>query len=104
MIDRYKSELPSEGRVVVINDDSEVFVSHVPKLDLIPVEVKEVEVGEPVTAPNPIQKIKDWCDLCFEAYKQYPDRSQIKKAWLDLTGKDLSDKALDLLIEKLGIG
>jgi len=102
MIDRYKSELPSEGRVVVISDDSEVFVSHIPKLDLVPVEVKEVD--EPVTGPNPIKKISEWCNLCYETHNQYPSRDQIKKAWFDLTGNVLSDKALDLLIEKLGIG
>ena len=108
MIDRYKSELPSEGRVVIVNDDSEVFVSHVPRLDLVPVEITEGEnisdgQNEPVTGQNPIERIKDWCNLCFEKYKQYPNREQIKQAWLDLTGKDLSDIALDLLIEKLGI-
>jgi energy-coupling factor transporter ATP-binding protein EcfA2 len=109
MINSYKSELPSEGRVVVISDDSEVFVSHVPKLDLVPVEIAEDEniadnKNEPVAGQNPIERIKDWCRLCYETHEQYPDRSQIKQAWLDLTGKDLSDKALDLLIEKLGIG
>jgi len=106
MIDRYKSELPSEGRVVIVNDDSEVFCSHIPKLDLIPVEVSE-DIGDshndPVASPNPIERIKDWCVLCYQTHNQYPSREQIKKAWHDLTGKDLSDKALDLLIEKLGI-
>jgi hypothetical protein len=107
MIDRYKSELPSEGRVVVINDDSEVFISHIPKLDLVPVEVNEDisdSQNDPVAVLNPIERIKDWCALCYETHNQYPNRDQIKKAWHDLTGKDLSDKALDLLIEKLGIG
>jgi energy-coupling factor transporter ATP-binding protein EcfA2 len=107
MIDRYKSELPSEGRTVVVNDDSEVFISHIPKLDLVPIEVNE-NIGDsqndPVASPNPIEKIKDWCALCHQTHNQYPSRDQIKKAWLDLTGNDLSDKALDLLIEKLGIG
>jgi hypothetical protein len=107
MIDRYKSELPSEGRVVVISDDSEVFVSHIPKLDLIPIEVNE-DIGDsqndPVAVQSPIEKIKDWCVLCHQTHNQYPNRDQIKKAWFDLTGKDLSDIALDLLIEKLGIG
>jgi hypothetical protein len=107
MINSYKSELPSEGRVVIINDDSEVFISHIPKLDLIPIEVNEdISDGhnDPVAVPNPIEKISEWCNLCYETYNQYPNRDQIKKAWLDLTGNVLSDKALDLLIEKLGIG
>jgi energy-coupling factor transporter ATP-binding protein EcfA2 len=109
MINSYKSELPREGRIVIVNDDSEVFVSHIPRLDLVPVELNEGDnVGDiennPATGQNPIERIKEWCGLCFESYKQYPDRSQIKKAWLDLTGNDLSDIALDLLIEKLGIG
>jgi energy-coupling factor transporter ATP-binding protein EcfA2 len=109
MINSYKSEVPSEGRVVIVNDDSEVFVSHIPKLDLIPVEVSEDKnisdsQNEPVTGQNPIKRIKEWCVLCYEAYNQYPNREQIKQAWRDLTGNDLSDIALDLLIEKLGIG
>jgi energy-coupling factor transporter ATP-binding protein EcfA2 len=107
MIDRYKSEIPSEGRIVVINDDSEVFCSHIPKLDLIPIEVNE-DIGDsqndPVAVQSPIERIKDWCNLCYETHNQYPSRDQIKKAWHDLTSQDLSDKALDLLIEKLGIG
>ena len=108
MINSYKSELPSEGRVVVINDDSEVFCSHIPKLDLVPVEIKDENIAdnqnESATGQNPIERIKEWCGLCFEAYSQYPNRDQIKKAWHDLTGSDLSDIALDLLMEKLGIG
>jgi len=106
MINSYKSELPSDARLVVIADDSDVYISHIPKLDLIPIEVSEAEnsQNESATGQNPIERIKEWCGLCFEAYKKYPDRSQIKKAWHDLTGSDLSDIALDLLIEKLGIG
>jgi hypothetical protein len=109
MINSYKSELPSEGRIVIINDDSEVFCSHIPKLDLVPVEVSEDKnisdsQNNPATGQNPIERIKEWCVLCFETHNQYPNREQIKQAWLDLTGKDLSDKALDLLMEKLGIG
>jgi hypothetical protein len=109
MINSYKSELPSEGRVVIISDDSEVFVSHIPRLDLVPVELNEDKnvsdrQNEPVAGQNPIERIRDWCVLCFEAYNQYPNREQIKQAWLELTGNDLSDIALDLLIEKLGIG
>jgi calcineurin-like phosphoesterase family protein len=117
MMEKYKNEeLPSEARLVVIADDSEVFISHVPKLDLIPIEIKEDEnistnQNEVDTAQkntnsddiNPIQKIKNWCDLCFEKYQRYPDREHIKTAWLELTGNDLSDNALSLLMEKLGI-
>jgi len=109
MINNYKSNLPSEGRVVVISDDSEVFCSHIPKLDLIPIQISEDanisdSQNNPATGQNPIERIKEWCGLCYEAYNQYPNREQIKKAWFDLTGNDLSDKALDLLMEKLGIG
>jgi len=116
MIDRYKSELPDGARIAIINDDSEVFVSHIPKLDLIPINIKEDEnisdsQNEVVTAQNnhqsddinPIEKIKNWCNLCFEKYQRHPDREHIKKAWYELTDKELSDSALNLLIEKLEI-
>jgi hypothetical protein len=117
MMENYKNQvLPNEARMVVINDDSEVFISHVPKLDLIPIQIKEnenisnsqneVDTGQNNTNSddiNPIEKIKNWCDLCFEKYQRYPDREHIKTAWLELTGNDLSDNALSLLMEKLGI-
>jgi calcineurin-like phosphoesterase family protein len=117
MMEKYKNEeLPSEARLVVIADDSEVFISHVPKLDLIPIQINEDEnisdsQNEVVTGQNntnsetnnPVIRIKKWCDLCYQKYQKYPDREHIKIAWLDLTGNELSDSGLDLLIDKLGI-
>jgi calcineurin-like phosphoesterase family protein len=117
MMEKYKNEeLPSDARLVVIADDSEVFISHIPKLDLIPINIKEDEniadnQNEVVTGQNnhqsddinPIEKIKNWCNLCFETYNRYPDREHIKTAWLELTGNDLSDNALNLLMDKLGL-
>jgi len=117
MMEKYKNEeLPSDARLVVIADDSEMFISHVPKLDLIPIQVSEDEniadnQNEPATGQNnhqsddinPIEKIKNWCDLCFEKYNRYPDREHIKQAWLELTGNNLSKNALDLLMEKIGL-
>jgi hypothetical protein len=52
---------------------------------------------------KPCDQNKKWCDLCCEKYQKYPDREHIKTAWLELTGNDLSDNALSLLMEKLGI-
>jgi calcineurin-like phosphoesterase family protein len=117
MMEKYKNEeLPSDARLVVIADDSEVFISHVPKLDLIPIQISEDEntstnQNEPATDQNntnsddinPVIRIKKWCDLCYEKYQKYPDREHIKIAWLDLTGNELSDSGLDLLIDKLGV-
>lgn len=110
MMDNYKYQvLPNDARMVVINDDSDVYISHIPKLDLIPIQINEDvnisndknEDGTPQN--NPILKIKDWSDLCYEKYKRYPDKNQIKIVWKNLTNNELSEKALDLLIEKLGI-
>ena len=102
MIDRYKNEsLPKDGRIVAIADDSEFFISHIPKLDLIPIKINE-DVSTS-NDDNPIDKIKKWCDLCYEKFTRYPSKELIKKAWHDYTGKDLSDNALSLLIEKLNI-
>jgi len=102
MIDRYKNEsLPKDGRIVAIADDSEFLISHIPKLDLIPIKINEDETIS--NDDNPIDKIKKWCDLCFEKFNRYPSKELIKKAWCDYTGNDLSDNALSLLIEKLNI-
>jgi hypothetical protein len=102
MIDRYKNEfLPKDGRIVAIADDSEFLISHIPKLDLIPIKINEDESKS--NDDNPIDKIKKWSDLCYEKFNRYPSKELIKKAWFDYTGKDLSDNALSLLIEKLNI-
>jgi hypothetical protein len=102
MIDRYKNEsLPKDGRIVAIADDSEFLISHIPKLDLIPIKINEDETIS--NDDNPIDKIKKWCNLCYEKFNRYPSKELLKKAWLDYTGKDLSDNALSLLIEKLNI-
>ena len=104
MMEKYKNEeLPNDARLVVIADDSEVYISHIPKLDLIPIQVSEDENIKEDENKNPIEKIKNWCDLCFEKYQRYPDREHIKKAWFELCAIELSDSALDLLLEKLKI-
>lgn len=112
MMEDYKyNHLPNDGRMVVINDDSNVFISHIPKLDLMTVKISDdenisnVEKTEFKTNSenNPIDKIRKWCDLCFEKYQVYPSKELIKKAWLEETNQDLSDVAVNLLIEKLGI-
>jgi hypothetical protein len=43
----------------------------------------------------------DWCKACQQHYGKLPDRQTISLAWSQLTGKELSDKALDYLIDKL---
>jgi hypothetical protein len=102
MIDRYKNEsLPKDGRIVAIADDSEFLISHIPKLDLIPIKINEDKTIS--NDDNPIDKIKKWCDLCYEKFNRYPSKELIKKAWYDYKGNDLSDNALSLLIEKLNI-
>ena len=108
MMDRFKSEIPLNGRMVMINDDSNVFVSYIPKLDLMTVKISEDENISNVEktdfkGQNPIDRMKKWCDLCYEKYNVYPSRELLKKAWHEETGHDLSENALDLLIEKLGI-
>jgi hypothetical protein len=52
---------------------------------------------------KPCDQNKKWCDLCYQKYQKHPDREHIKIAWLDLTGNELSDSGLDLLIDKLRI-
>jgi hypothetical protein len=42
-----------------------------------------------------------WVRLCLDTYQRYPIAADIKTAWLQLTGQDLSEAALCLLIEKL---
>lgn len=102
MIDSYKNtSLPSDGRLVVIADDSDVYVSHVPKLDLAIIKISNDPDNNDEN--NPIAKIKKWCDLCFATYQKYPTQEQIKTAWLEHTKQELSDDALNLLLEKLGI-
>lgn len=105
MMDRFKSEIPLNGRMVMINDDSNVFVSYIPKLDLIPVKISEDENIEKTDfkGQNPIDKMRKWCDLCCQKYNLYPSRELLKKAWYEETNQELSENALDLLIEKLGI-
>ena len=104
MMEKYKNEeLPNDARLVVIADDSEVYVSHIPKLDLIPINIKEDENIKVDENKNPVEKIKNWCDLCFEKYQRYPDREHIKQAWFELCAIELSDSALNLLLEKLKI-
>jgi hypothetical protein len=107
MLDRYKNEsLPTDGRLVVIGDDTDVYVSHVPNLNLVRINLKNEENqnnAENQNNENPVLKIKKWCDLCFATYKIYPTKELIRKTWMDLTGSDLSEKGLNLLIEKLGI-
>lgn len=116
MIEDYKyNYLPNDGRMVIINDDSNVFVSHIPKLDLTTIKITEDENVSNVektefktendtnSEKNPLDKIRKWCDLCFQKYQVYPSKSLIKKAWFEETNQDLSDNGLDLLIEKIGI-
>lgn len=116
MMEDYKyNHLPNDGRMVVVNDDSNVFISHIPKLDLMTVKISfdenisNVEKTEFKTEndtnseKNPIDKIRKWCDLCFQKYQVYPSKMLIKKAWFEETNQDLSDVAVNLLIEKLGI-
>ena len=116
MMEDYKyNHLPNDGRMVVVNDDSNVFISHIPKLDLMTVKISfdenisNVEKTEFKTEndtnseKNPIDKIRKWCDLCFQKYQVYPSKTLIKKAWFEETNQDLSDVAVNLLIEKLGI-
>ena len=108
MMEKYKNEeLPSDARLIVIADDCDVYMSHIPKLDLIPININEDDnIAQNNTNSddiNPIEKIKNWCNLCFEKYQRYPDKSHIKTAWLELTGNDLSENALSLLMEKLGL-
>jgi hypothetical protein len=104
MIEKYKIEsLPNDGRLVVIGNDTEVFISHIPNLNQVEVKTEE-EREEIVNKPaNPVLQIKKWCDLCFEQYQRYPSPELIKKAWLEYTGQELTEQALQLLIEKLGI-
>ncbi|AND75622.1 hypothetical protein [Nostoc phage A1] len=45
--------------------------------------------------------VLNWCKQCQLQYNKLPDRETISQAWSQLTGKELSDKALDYLIEKL---
>ena len=108
MMEKYKNEeLPSDARLIVIADDCDVYMSHIPKLDLIPININEDDniAQNNINSDdiNPIEKIKNWCNLCFEKYQRYPDKSHIKTAWLELTGNDLSENALSLLMEKLGL-
>ncbi|MFM6159099.1 MAG: hypothetical protein ACKPE3_39995, partial [Sphaerospermopsis kisseleviana] len=100
MIDTYKNEsLPDDGRLVVISHDTDVFISHIPNLNQVKIQIENEETNE----ENPVLKIKKWCDLCYQTYQRYPNSEQIKKAWFEYTGNDLSDQGLDLLIDKLGI-
>ena len=108
MMEKYKNEeLPSDARLIVIADDCDVYMSHIPKLDLIPININEDDniadsQNEVNTAQNntnsetnnPVIRIKKWCDLCYEKYQKHPDREHIKIAWLDLTGNELSDSGL----------
>ena len=102
MISDYKNQiLPSDARLVIIADDTDVFISHVPNLNPVQIKIEETENQDDID--NPVLKIKKWCDLCYQTHQRYPNRELIKKAWLDYTGNVLSDKGLDLLIDKLGI-
>lgn len=103
MIDKYKTDsLPNDGRLIIITDDSDVYISHVPNLNNVIVQVENEQSQTSVdNEENPVLKIKKWCDLCFESYQRYPSRELIKKAWIDFTGNELSDKGLDFLIDKL---
>ena len=77
MIDNYKNQsLPSNARIVGIADDSDFYISHIPKLDLIKIEIDNSDDN------NPIDKIKKWSDLCYQKYNIYPSKELIKKAWL----------------------
>jgi hypothetical protein len=125
-IEIYKQEHQTE-RVVYIADDTEVFVSHIPDLKLPSYvspshksQIEETEEyfwddsGESVSdrSENPPESSgKDfksnyasmvkWVALCLETYQKYPVADDIKTAWLQLTGENLSEAALCLLIEHL---
>ena len=102
MMEYYKNhELPIDGRMVIVLDDSESYISHIPNLNLADINIsKDDNISDD---NNPIDKIKKWCYLCYEKFQVYPSRELLKKAWFDETNQDLSDSALDFLIEKIGI-
>ncbi|QLF85123.1 DNA translocase FTSK [Nostoc phage YongM] len=71
-----------------------------------PVETyKTVETETPPESQTNFQKcylaLLKWCKDCQTQLNQLPDRATIAQAWQQLTGDELSDKALDYLIEKL---
>jgi hypothetical protein len=47
------------------------------------------------------ESMTKWIRLCLDTHQRYPVATDIKTAWLQLTGQDLSEAALCLLIEKL---
>jgi hypothetical protein len=107
MIERYKAQAPKDSRVVVIGDDFEVFVSHVPKLELVQITVdsESVEsVEKPSEKPSMealLNQIITWCKACKEKYGRYPTVDHLKVAWRDISKQELDDKGMALLREYL---
>ncbi|XAI95706.1 hypothetical protein [Dolichospermum phage Dfl-JY23] len=72
-------------------------------------DVKPVDDESHQTTPQksdedfkrPYNAMLNWCKQCQTQFNRLPDRETISQAWSQLTGKELSDKALDYLIEKL---
>ncbi len=113
MIERYKSQAPKDSRIVVVGDDFEVFVSHVPKLELVQINVESectdanvepVQNVESVEKPSMeflLNQIIIWCKACKEKYGRYPTVEHLKVAWKDISGQELDDKGTALLREYL---
>lgn len=113
MIERYKSQAPKDSRIVVVGDDFEVFVSHVPKLELVQINVENAENVESVETAETVQdaskpsmeallnQIITWCKACKEKYGRYPTVEHLKVAWKDISKQELDDKGMALLREYL---
>lgn len=101
-IDRYKSQVSKDCRVVVIGDDSEVYVSHVPPLELAKITVEnEPKENEKQSIDALLEKIINWCKLCYQNHGKYPTIEHLKQVWLEETGKELDDRGTQLLKEYL---
>ena len=98
MINSYADTIPKESRIVLIADDNDVYVSHIPKLTMPKINIKDNEIID-----DDILKIKKWCDLCYEKYQKYPDKEHIKTAYFETTNRQLNDIELDDLLIKIGI-
>ena len=47
------------------------------------------------------EKIRQWYFNIFDEYGHFPNNATLRQAWLEITGKNLSDEALTYLREKL---
>jgi len=103
-ITQYKSDKPSDVRVVGICDDADFYFSHVPNLRLVSVETEQTPAQQDSATtpqPTPYDLIADWCKDCLAHHKRLPNDTELLGAWKQLKSIDLTDAGLQILKEYL---